>query len=129
MGWLYALAAPQITVVILAVILGVDIVVWFSTKQLQRLEEKTESRMIERMLNILGSWTSFILMGTVTVGVAWWDFSTHASETSLDLSISIWTMLLDVIVIIGANYTRQRDRKLMEEIHRLLKERKDIDSN
>ncbi len=76
--------------------------------------------LVERMMDLLGSWPAFLLVLVATNGPAIWDLWHHKSTERLDLSISIWTLQLDMVFLIGQNYTRRQDRKLMREMHRLL---------
>lgn len=74
----------------------------------------------EWMMDILGSWPVFFLVLLSTNGPALWDLLHHKSLERLDLNISIWTLQLDMVFLIGQNYTRKKDRKLMKEIRDLL---------
>lgn len=79
---------------------------------------------IEYIMELFGSWPALVTMGSVSIIWFGWDHFRHVSTDNLDLSISVWTMLLDVLVIIGANYTRQKDHKLLKDIHRHILELK-----
>jgi len=70
----------------------------------------------------MGSWPSMIIMGVLSIAWFGWDKHRHIPTEGLDLFISVWTMLLDVLVIISANYTRRQDRKMLKEEYQLLKD-------
>lgn len=69
-----------------------------------------------------GSWTAMFVMGAASLAWFGWDKHRHISTEGMDLFISIFTMLLDVLVIIGANYTRRQDRKMLKDEYKLLQE-------
>lgn len=77
---------------------------------------------IEKIMDALGSWLSMAIMAIVSLVWFGWDKHRHIGTDKLDLAISVWTMLLDVLVIIGANYTRRSDRKLLKSIHAMVKD-------
>lgn len=117
-GWFMGLPASSLDIlaVLFAAILALDMVVWIATKRLLTMPEGQHSGLVEVLMDWLGSWPALIAMGALSAGWATYDFNSGHSQEPLDIVISIWTMLLDVLVIIGANYTRQRDRQLLTEI-------------
>ena len=116
MAWVFALWTHTSLARLMGLILLADIVVWASTKRLLAVRADKPTGNVERIMSALGSWTSLVVMAVVSVGWYSWDIHYGTPEGPLDLGVSIWTMLLDVLVIIGANYTRQHDRKLLQDI-------------
>lgn len=80
----------------------------------------------EIMMDILGSWPVFFLVLLATNGPALWDLWHHKSTERLDLNISIWTLQLDMVFLIGQNYTRKADRKLIRQMRADLTELKGV---
>jgi hypothetical protein len=113
--WRHSVGSPTALAVLLCVILGVDIVVWAATRSLLRRNPES-SHFIEYTLQAFGSWYALGAMAFFSIAWAYYDTVNNHSDSTLDIGISIWTMLLDVLVIIGANYTRAKDRKVLAEI-------------
>lgn len=123
MSWILwnSLSRSSLLLTIFSAILTIDIIVWFSTKQLVK-KEKHFTGFVESLLQALGSWYSLGAMAIFTVAWASYDITNNKPSDILDIIISIWTMVLDVLVIIGANYTRVKDRKALQEIYKAIKE-------
>lgn len=108
-----------VLVTLFSVILLIDVAVWATTRALMH-RKVGNSTFIESLLQWLGSWYAMGTMAVFSVTWAYYDISSSRPDNTLDIVISIWTMLLDVLVIAGANYTRMKDRKTLTEITRAL---------
>lgn len=76
--------------------------------------------MISNIMKIVGSWVSLILMAVLAVGWATYNRVRNKPSDTIDIVISIWTMLLDVLVIIAANRANHvTDMKLDQIVKKL----------
>jgi len=122
--WLNNVLGNKLLALILLAVLAIDGLVWFSTKQLVKKERPLNS-FAETTMDLLGSWYSLVAMGAFTIAWALYDTFKGKPTDTLDIVISIWTMLLDVLVIIGANYTKQKDRQTLDKIYKAIKKLED----
>lgn len=76
--------------------------------------------LIVRVIKALGSWTSLALMGLAAVVWAAWNRYRQHSQDGLDLAISIWTMLMDAVVIISMNHSAAESELTTRKIVALL---------
>jgi uncharacterized membrane protein len=76
----------------------------------------THSRIIETLLDLLGSWGAMIAMGVITIVWAVYDHHFHKPTENLDIGISIWTLLLDVFIIMASNQLRRHDRQIIKSL-------------
>lgn len=108
--WLWHFAGSGWPTIILTLILAADIFVWWSTKQLLARRKPANGALIDRAMRLLGSWPSLLFMGFGSIGWFLVDLHSRHSTDTLDMVISIWTMLMDVMVIISMNYMHQREK-------------------
>ncbi len=80
-------------------------------------------RPIERLLNAVGSVWSVLIVGIWSL--AWWGWlrHKHLAEDNLNTAISIWTMLVDVMTVMAANFQR---RMVVHVLTRLEKQNEHI---
>jgi hypothetical protein len=76
--------------------------------------------LIDRVIKAIGSWTSLILMGAAAVAWASWNRYKSHSQDGLDLAISIWTMLMDAVVIISMNHSAAQSELTTKKIVAML---------
>ena len=81
---------------------------------------KRPKHYLEIILNAIGSKPAMAIMAIWSL--AWWGWLTHKhlADDNLNTAISIWTMLLDVFIVMAANFQRRQDRKLLRAIFRML---------
>ena len=116
MAWVFALWTHTSLARLLGLILLADLVVWASTKRLLAVRADKPAGFVDWLMAVLGSWSFLAFMAAWSIGWAAYVLSGNHSDKALNTIISVTTELLDVLVIIGANYTRQHDRKLLEDI-------------
>lgn len=76
--------------------------------------------LIDRVIKAIGSWTSLVIMGVAAVGWASWNYYKSKPQDGLDLFISIWTMIMDAVVIISMNASAKQSDLTTKKIVAML---------
>lgn len=82
----------------------------------------TKRTISEILMDILGSWPAFVVVLIGANGPALWDLWHHKPTDRLDLIVSNFTLQLDMVFLIGQNFVRKADRKLLKDIHKHINE-------
>jgi len=79
--------------------------------------------MIRRVIKVLGSWAMFAFLAVGSTAWAAWNRIRHRPQDTLDIVISIGTMLMDVIVIIAMNESTDEHTLTLKQIMKKLDEK------